>query len=298
MGTPKSLITQSRIAQDSQIHVPFIFQRTEEWEGIKVGHYRLSPGQTPSRLHRTHQVFVPLAGSITLFDHEDDGRRVVRRRTVGEISVTPAGLRYSAEWEEDLEYVSVFLTQDFIARATVDFEANQNAKLVMACGPQDLLVRSIAQAVAAEIDSGQPSGRVYLESLVNTLAVHLMRHYSTESLVPDLSFGGLPAHKLRRAHEFIDANLESDLTLTEIAEAVDLSQYHFARAFKQTTGQTPIQFLMQRRVELAKQLLRESDLPIVEISLRSGFKNQSHFTTLFRRLTAVTPKAYRNEVRQ
>jgi AraC family transcriptional regulator len=100
---------------------------------------------------------------------------------------------------------------------------------------------------------------------------------------------------LRRVTEFIEENLERDLSLAEIAEIADLSPFHFARAFKQATGSTPIQFLTRRRIDLAKRLLVESEAPIVEVGLRAGFKNQSHFTTLFRKVTAMTPKAYRNE---
>jgi AraC family transcriptional regulator len=72
-----------------------------------------------------------------------------------------------------------------------------------------------------------------------------------------------------------------------------LSQYHFARAFRKSTGLTPQQYLMQQRIERAKQLLASEDLPLVEISLRAGFKNQSHFTTLFRKFTKLTPKTWR-----
>src|SRR5262249_48164123 len=157
-------------------------------------------------------------------------------------------------------------------------------------------VRSIGQALAGELDAGMPMGKLYIESLVNTLSVHLLRHYSTDSLIPDLQFGGLPSHRLRRVTEFIEENLERDLSLGEIAQAVELSPFHFARSFKQTTGVTPIQFLMQRRIEAAKRLLAESELPIVEIGLRVGLKNQSHFTTLFRKFTALTPRSYRNEI--
>jgi AraC family transcriptional regulator len=121
-----------------------------------------------------------------------------------------------------------------------------------------------------------------------------MRHYSTDAVVPDLHFGGLPASRLRRVADFIEANLDRDLELAEIAQAIELSPYHFARSFKQTTGLTPIQFLMQRRIERAKQLLAGSELPLAEIALSVGFKNQSHFSTLFRKFTARTPKAWRN----
>ncbi len=98
---------------------------------------------------------------------------------------------------------------------------------------------------------------------------------------------------MRRAKEFIVENLEEDLSLAEIAAAANLSQYHFARAFRKSTGFTPQQYLMQQRIERAKQLLAKNDLPIVEISLLTGFKNQSHFTTLFRKFTKLTPRTWR-----
>ena len=294
MATLQRLLNESRLEQASHVPVPMILKNSVAWDGVKIDHFRLKPGEVPARVHKVHEVFVPLAGSVTITGSGQDGAPARRRRVPGDISVTPAGICYAAHWEEELEYVTVFLTDDYLKRTTIDFEANRNARIVLSCGPQDALVRSIGMALADEIDQGQPGGKLYAESLVNALAVHLLRHYSTDSLVDDIQFGGLPAHKLRRVAEFIEENLDRDLELAEIAQAADLSPYHFARSFKQTTGFTPIQFLMQRRVELAKRLLAEEDAPIVEVGLRSGFKNQSHFTTLFRRFTSLTPKAYRN----
>jgi AraC family transcriptional regulator len=293
-----NLINERRLSADSQASSYKIFDKTVEWDGVRVGHYRVRPGELPRRTQKKHHVFVPLAGSVTIEGETENGTTMISRPGAGQISVTPAGVSYSANWQKELEYVMVWLSQEFIERATVDFKANKAAKIIPACGPQDPLIRSIGQALASELDSGQPNGKLYAESLVNTLAVHVLRHYSTDSLVADLQFGGLPAHRLRRVTEFIDGNLENDLSLAEIAQAAELSPYHFARSFKQTTGLTPIQFLMQRRIEYAKSMLTESELPIVEIGLSAGFKNQSHFTTLFRKLTTMTPKAYRNAMQR
>lgn len=105
--------------------------------------------------------------------------------------------------------------------------------------------------------------------------------------------GGLPGYKLRRVTEFINHNLSGELTLGEISEVAGLSQFHFARVFRQTTGITPQQYVKQKRIENAKYLLTVSDLPLVEVSMRTGFKNQSHFTTLFRKLTNFTPRIWR-----
>ena len=111
--------------------------------------------------------------------------------------------------------------------------------------------------------------------------------------MPVPSNGGLSGHILRRVQEFINENLEEDMGLAEIAAVAGLSQFHFARSFRKTTGMTPQQYLMQQRIERAKELLSRADLPIVEVSLRTGFKNQSHFTTLFRKMTKLTPKTWR-----
>ncbi|MCI0660293.1 MAG: hypothetical protein L0220_04395, partial [Acidobacteria bacterium] len=233
MTMANGLINGRLSATDSRNSSMKIFDKTVEWDGVRVGHYRVRPGKLPRRTQKNHHVFVPLVGSVTIEGEMENGTTMISRPGVGQISVTPAGVSYSADWQKELEYVMVWLSQEFIERATVDFQANKDAKIVPACGPQDPLIRSIGQALATELDSGQPNGKLYAESLVNVLAVHVLRHYSTDSLVADLQFGGLPAHKLRRVTDFIDGNLENDLSLAEIAQSADLSPYHFARSFKQ-----------------------------------------------------------------
>ena len=145
----------------------------------------------------------------------------------------------------------------------------------------------------AESESETPAGKLYAESLIQTLTLHLLKNYSTAHLKQENIHGGLSGYKLRRVQEYINAHLEEDLSLSEIAAAADLSQFHFARAFRVSTGLTPQQYLMRQRIERAKHLLAENDLPLVEISLQTGFKNQSHFTTLFRKYTKFTPKLWR-----
>jgi transcriptional regulator of acetoin/glycerol metabolism len=108
--------------------------------------------------------------------------------------------------------------------------------------------------------------------------------------------GGLPRYKLRRAVEFVDANLDRVVHLKDMASVAGVSPYHFHRQFKKTTGLTPHQFIVQRRIERAKVLLAQSNLPIIDVAVRVGFVDQSHFTTTFRKLTSMTPRIYRNTI--
>ena len=109
--------------------------------------------------------------------------------------------------------------------------------------------------------------------------------------------GGIAPHKLRKAVALIDDNLFADaekrLALRRVAQEIGLSYFHFSRAFKQSMGRTASNYIAERRIERAKKMLEETELPISEIALRSGFSSQSHFTTAFRRFAGATPKVFR-----
>jgi len=105
--------------------------------------------------------------------------------------------------------------------------------------------------------------------------------------------GSRLGHGVQQALEFIDAHLGEELTLLKIADELHLSPYHFAHVFKRTVGIAPHKYVMQQRMERAKQLLAHTNLPIVTIALELGFANQSHFSEAFHRATGVTPLSYR-----
>ncbi|HEU0185621.1 MAG TPA: AraC family transcriptional regulator [Blastocatellia bacterium] len=291
MATPKRLI-ESKLARH---HTPYVFGRSLSWPGVKVGHARFFPGEMANNQLGMHHIYIPLDGSYEGTMVVAGGHIVHGERTVGDAAIVPAGQQYKAVWREEFEDVGIHLDPDFVSRQARELAQNDHVDLIRACEIGDPLVHQIGRSLAAEVDAGAPAGRIYAESLVNTLVAYMIRHYSSAGERFRHNLGGLPKHKLRRVTEFIEENLEYDLTLAEIAEIADLSPFHFARAFKQSTGSTPIQFLTRRRIDLAKRLLAESELTIVEVGLRAGFKNQSHFTTLFRKITAMTPRAYRNE---
>jgi AraC-like DNA-binding protein len=109
--------------------------------------------------------------------------------------------------------------------------------------------------------------------------------------------GGLPPRAMRRVREFIEEHLEDNISIQALANIAGLSMYHFARAFKQSDGMTPHDYLIQRRVQRTKDLLAETDLPLSEIALASGFSDQSHCARRFREHVGMTPSSYRWSLR-
>jgi AraC-like DNA-binding protein len=108
---------------------------------------------------------------------------------------------------------------------------------------------------------------------------------------------GLAPWRLQRVLDYIDANHAQRLEIAMLAEVAALSPFHFARMFKVSTGLAPHAFVTRKRVDVAAALLRDTDLPLREIFQRAGFKTQSHFTSVCRRTTGITPAAYRRQYR-
>lgn len=274
------------------------FTRTAVWNGLTVKHRREGPGHIPEHWHSEHQIVIPLGGSFTAETQSRNGRRRTTRSTVGLVYLLPSGQPNLASCDDWVEYLSIYLDPELLNRAAAESFPEYGVELVETCDVSDPVIRQIGLALMVEAQHEGPAGDLFGESLANLLAVHLLRHYTADPASAQHRSGGLAGYRLKRVTEYILENLERDLTLTEIARSVEMSPYHFARAFKQATGFAPHQYLTKSRIERAKALLAQTELPIVEVSQRVGFKSQSHFTTLFRRVAAVTPKVYRDCARR
>jgi len=109
--------------------------------------------------------------------------------------------------------------------------------------------------------------------------------------------GGLPPRALQRVREFIEAHLEENISIQTLADIAGLSMCHFARAFKQSEGMTPLDYLVQCRVRRAQELLARTDLPLSQIAIAVGFADQSHCARRFREHVGLTPSRYRWSMR-
>jgi AraC family transcriptional regulator len=163
-------------------------------------------------------------------------------------------------------------------------------------GVEDPVIGRLAALGRIELNEGGAGGRLYVEGLASALAVHLLRSSGLSRRSPIPHKGGLARWQVRRVLEYIEAHLNGELGLVELAAIVELSPHYFGEAFRISTGSSPHRYVMERRVERARDLLWDADRPILDIAYAAGFSSQSHFTANFRRVTGVTPRRFRRSL--
>jgi AraC family transcriptional regulator len=156
---------------------------------------------------------------------------------------------------------------------------------------------AVLLAMRADLDAGSPAGRLYGESLANALAVYLLDRYAVRGYAPVIYRGGLPRYRLKRVLDHIGDNLRDDLSLSQLAAIAGMSSHYFAEMFKQSTGSAPHQYVLRRRIERAKERLRDAKCNVIEAALDAGFQNPSHFARMFRKFVGITPSGFQSQIR-
>jgi AraC family transcriptional regulator len=154
---------------------------------------------------------------------------------------------------------------------------------------------ALVAAAHAEMVAGFSSGRLFLDSIEQAMAVALVNGYAVRHRPVQMYKGGLGSARLRTIKELVHAKIEDDLSLDEMAQSVGLSTAHFARMFRKSTGETPHQFVLRQRIERAKAMLRAPDARILDVAVACGFKTQQHFAQVFRDVCGVSPTEYRQD---
>ena len=184
------------------------------------------------------------------------------------------------------------IAQDCNAAAVGDLEHRPGI------GFHDPTITNLAASIPSDADGGMVRNRPFVDHLALALATHVATRYG--GMVPASRGvrGGLAPWQTRRAKEILAANLDGAVSLAEVARQCGLSVGHFSRAFRQSLGTTPHQWLVQRRLDAAKDLIRSCAMPLSNVALSCGFADQSHLTRVFTREVGASPAAWRREVQQ
>lgn len=276
---------------------PLISSYHARWDGIYLEHHRQPAHETPEHSFQQHIISICLERSVIKAERVFNGRLQHEQIVYGDVAIIPANTHHISRWQSEAEFLVLCLEQTFFTRAaleSIDFQSVEIAPHFAAPNP---LIQQVGLALKSELESDSGGSRIYIESLAATLCMHLLKHYSVsnEKIFPYSQDKGLSRRKLQQVISYINDNLEKDLSLAEISGEVEMSMYHFSRLFKKSTGLTPHQYVMNCRIERAKNLLSRTENPIEKISEQVGFQSQSHFTNVFRKLIGATPKVYREK---
>jgi AraC family transcriptional regulator len=207
------------------------------------------------------------------------------------VSVIPAHQPHVIDGLPRSDVIVIILDQVFYERRVREATGCAAPELVRRDAALDPFIREIGNSLHREFqERGQPSD-AYLKSLAAVLAVHVARNY--QSVGSSSCTLGVGPEKLSRVQAFVSDHLERELSVQQLAAVVHMSPFHFARRFKQATGYTPHNYVTLQRMERSKEMLRESDVPLVDVAFDVGFKTQGHFTVVFHKAVGMTPRAYR-----
>lgn len=276
-------------------HLPILSSQNQGWENLLVEQFQQPPGEERSHFSEEHAICLSLAPRPVRLLQIKGGRTYVGLHAKGDVSVTPAKTPYFARWDSDDNCLQIRIASRFIqsvARETIATDS-ERLKLRLEFQTRDPQIEAIGMMLLAELKQENVGGRLYIESLANVLAVHLLRQYAAPKSQFIVYGNGLSERQILQVVEYIHAHLDRDIKLADLAALLGIGQSHLSHQFKQSLGMTPHQYLLGQRVERAKQLLKQGDRSITDIAVLCGFSSHSHLGQQFRHLTGMTPKAYR-----
>jgi AraC family transcriptional regulator len=275
---------------------PIISSSSVGWNNLGIAYDWYPPGEMPKVLSQQHSIGIFTdVPSPAITERQIDGYLKQEQVVQGSCVIVPASVSQQASWNKESGALTIAVDPLVFAQTIYEVVDPDSIELLPQFATSDLFVYQIGVALKAALFKNSDRSRLYAETLVNTLTLHLLEHYSTTR--PNLResiTGQLPQYKLQQVIDYINAYLDRDLSLQELSNLVQMSPHYFSKLFKQSTGTTPHQYVIRCRIERAKCLMGQSKLSLAEIAIQVGFVDQSHLHRHFTRLVGITPKNYRN----
>lgn len=294
---PRPLTPDGRLG-----HIPFGFSHSSAtlgWSGLRVEHGRQLPASDLVHPPLECLLVTLLVDKVPeQVDHRCDDTRFVGDGLPHSMNLVPPRFESRWRWQNVFESTHYQLSPTLIAKVAEEEFDLDPARVQFPVRYYDQSSHEVINTLTAlrqELLTGGPGGRLFAESLANVLVIQLIRQISNKqgsNGVTRGSGGRLARQTMRVVEEYIHAHLDQNIALAELANVANLSEFHFARLFKQTTGLPPHQFVIHQRVERAKRLILAGRLSLAQIAIEVGFSDQSQLTRHFKRLVGVTPKRF------
>lgn len=225
-----------------------------------------------------------LSGSAVVEERPPGGEWLANRVVAGDFFLTTATTPTEMRWNAEPG------TPFIVMHVYIGVAMMQDTALREVSGERDETLSALLEHIRAELAEQHPPSGPFIQGIAQALAVHLARTYKIDA---QRQRGGLQAFKLHRVFEAMRQQLAQPFDLATFADLAELSEFHFSRVFKQSTGLSPSHYFIRLRMEEARRLLTETDDAIINIGLAVGYGSPSHFASVFRKHTGVPPSTYR-----
>lgn len=234
----------------------------------------------------------------TPMDRKFDGRWTKTRCAPGDFSLLTRSEQSHWYWTEDVEVSHVYLSQDLMSRVAIDMLERDvsEVRLHDVLREKDPVVSRLCDEITHEAVQNNLGGPIYVEALGVQLAVHLLRNYASFAFGDPADSGGLSPLQIRRLEDYVEEHLHGQIRLEDLAELLGLGVWTFNRRFRQAFDCSAYAFVIEKRMERAKRLLRQGDLAVKQVAASCGFSDQAHLTRMFRSRLSVTPAQFRKSV--
>lgn len=267
--------------------------RKSDWQDLEISQlHDVAPQELVVESLKNHLIVIHTTPQPVEVVERADSLRFKGLASSGDVNINSAGSMASCRWSEAISFIRLNISPTLIsqvAEGTNNYSYN-SYELVNTCHTRDARIIQISQWLLDEQNNGGIGGKLYVDSLFNVLAVHLLRTY-TSQFREVRSPQRLTQQQIARAIDYMHANLDQDIPLEVLAQIVNISSSHLRRLFKQATGMAPHQYLINLRVNRAKELLLTGSFSVNEVAAEVGFADQSHLHRHFKRIFGITPKA-------
>ncbi|MBB5539919.1 AraC-like DNA-binding protein [Paraburkholderia fungorum] len=202
---------------------------------------------------------------------------------------------YRADLHGAFDFVLVEFSHAFITNTCYERNGSAISGFLAPAGRNDAVFGHLARVLALTLERPGEASPLFVEQLGITLAMHLIDRYGNAPAQSVSKNQRLSRLLETRAKDMLLSKAQGNVSLEEIASACNLSRSYFIRAFRETTGRTPHRWLLEQRIERARELLRHSDSSLPEIAIACGFSDQSHFTRTFSQLVGTPPGSWRRQ---
>ena len=264
------------------------------WKNVVLQHYRHPPSRVSVPPLRDHLLVVHLSGVVLIEDKPACGRVERRWANSGQMSLTPAGQGITRAVKGRPEVLLVCLPPHFVGELAEEINLGAaNWELVPRVAVADQVVYRLGRLLLDEACGEAPPTRLMVETLTRALAIHLLQNHSSAAPRRPEAPICMPCGKLRRVIEYMRTHMDESLSLSQLANLSGLSPSQFTRSFRAAIGKPPHSYLIDLRIEKARDLLERTDLPVIEVGMQCGFEQPNHFATTFRKIVGLAPRAWR-----